>query len=291
MADFYKLEIANWNEGTAILTLEQEAAYLRVINAIRQNEQPITLNTFALCGMWRCNERKAKRLLGELIEAGKLSIEDGRIVNRKAVDDASALSRLRAERQSAGHRGGVESGKSRSNALTNNETGEASASTREEKSRVEENSSSRSSARESEKPDPDEPKKTAEIVILTPEADSLYDQVIAAVGFNRSTMPAYWMPPGAIIHVNRWLALGLTAEEIIATARHNRAAHKDPPNGPKALDRAMQITASAKQMPDLMPIAAPSSAKGVRHDQSAQASDRNERMQRIILAAARGSTD
>ena len=149
-------------------------------------------------------------------------------------------------------------------------------------------SSSSSCAREDEN---SQPVHSAEIFVLTPEADSLYDQVIAAVGLQRSTLPTYWMPPGAIIHVNRWLALGLTAEEIIATARHNRAAHKDPPNGPKALDRAMQITASAKQMPDLLPIAAPSSAKGVRHDQSAQASDRNERMQRIILAAARGSTD
>lgn len=137
MAEYYKFEIANWNEGTADLTLEQEAAYLRVINAIRLADQPITFNKFALCGLWRCNERKANRLLSELIEAGKLRIEGGKIINDKAVDDASNLRRLRAERASAGRRGGIESGKSRAKSLENNETGEAIGSTREEKRREE----------------------------------------------------------------------------------------------------------------------------------------------------------
>lgn len=137
MAEYYKFEIANWDEGTALLTLEQEAAYLRVINAIRLKDQPLTFNMFALCGIWRCNERKAKRLLDELVAAGKLRIEDGKIINDKAVDAASTLLRLRADRASAGSRGGVESGKSRSKSLKNNDTGEASASTREEKNREE----------------------------------------------------------------------------------------------------------------------------------------------------------
>lgn len=137
MAEYYKFEIANWNEGTSHLTLEQEAAYLRVVNAIRLSDQPIAFNSFALCGLWRCNERKAKRLLGELTAAGKLKLEAGKIVNEKAVNDASNLRRLRADRASAGSRGGIESGKSRSKALKNNETYEAIASTREEKRREE----------------------------------------------------------------------------------------------------------------------------------------------------------
>ncbi len=137
MAEYYKFEIANWNEGTADLTLEQEAAYLRVINAIRLADQPITFNKFALCGLWRCNERKANRLLSELVAAGKLRIEDGKIINDKAVEDASNLRRLRADRASAGSRGGIESGKARAKALENKEAGEASASTREEKRREE----------------------------------------------------------------------------------------------------------------------------------------------------------
>mgnify|MGYP003424775477 FL=1 len=137
MAEFYKFEITNWNEGTANLSLELEAAYLRVINAIRLADQAITFNTFVLCGLWRCNDRKAKRILAELIDAGKIYVEDGKLVNQKAADDASALNRLRADRASAGRRGGIESGKTRAKPLENNTTGEASASTREEKRRVE----------------------------------------------------------------------------------------------------------------------------------------------------------
>lgn len=98
MANFYLFEIANWNEGTANLTLEQEAAYLRIVNAIRLSDQPLTMNKFALCGMWRCNERKAKRLLDDLISAGKISIEGGKIVNSKAVRDALAVRESRPER-------------------------------------------------------------------------------------------------------------------------------------------------------------------------------------------------
>jgi len=137
VAEYYKFEIANWDEGTAMLTLEQEAAYLRVVNAIRLKDQPLTFNMFALCGIWRCNERRAKRLLEELIAAGKLRIEDGKIINDKAVDDASNLRRLRADRASAGSRGGIESAKSRAKSLENKGTAEAIASTREEKRREE----------------------------------------------------------------------------------------------------------------------------------------------------------
>lgn len=140
MAEFYKLEIAKWNEGTDDLTLEQEAAYLRVINAIRLTGQPIANNLFVLGGLWRCNDRKAKRLLAELVAAGKVQIEGARIVNRKAVDDASNLDRLRAERASAGRRGGVESGKSRAKSLEKNKPPEASASTREDKIRIDKSS-------------------------------------------------------------------------------------------------------------------------------------------------------
>lgn len=127
------------------LSREQEAAFLRVVNAIRLSEQPITYNIFVLCGLWRCNERKAKRILAELVEAGKLKIEAGKIINEKAVDDASTLARLRVDRASAGSRGGIESGNTRRKSLENEETGEGYPSTREEKRR-EDIRSSRSSA-------------------------------------------------------------------------------------------------------------------------------------------------
>lgn len=142
MAEYFKHEIAKWNVATDDLTLEQEAAYHRVVSQIRLYERPFRENYRVLCGLWRCNERRAKRLLSELVEAGKLTVVDGFIIDEKAVNDASTLRQSRVDKASAGRLGGIESGKSRRKVLTNNETGEAHASTREEKAREEYISSS-----------------------------------------------------------------------------------------------------------------------------------------------------
>lgn len=90
MAEYYKFEIANWNEGTANLTLEQEAAYLRVVSIIRLYGQQIRPNMRVLAGLWRCNERKAKRIFAELIALQKLYLQDGLIFteyDRNATED------------------------------------------------------------------------------------------------------------------------------------------------------------------------------------------------------------
>jgi len=137
MSEWYKFEPLAWDRGTDNLSLEQEAAFLRVCNAIYASDQPIAENYRVLGGLWRCNERKSKRLLSELIDAGKLTIVDGLIHNERAVYDVSIRRELRVKRQSAGVRGGIESGKSRAKALKNNNTTQASGSTREEKRREE----------------------------------------------------------------------------------------------------------------------------------------------------------
>lgn len=137
MAEFFKHEIAKWNVATDDLTLEQEAAYHRVVATIRLYERPFRHNLRVLSGLWRCNERRAKRLLEELVFAGKLTIEDGFIIDEKAVDDASTLRQSRVDKASAGRLGGIESGKARRKPLENNDTDEAPASTREEKAREE----------------------------------------------------------------------------------------------------------------------------------------------------------
>ncbi|MBN8189526.1 helix-turn-helix domain-containing protein [Salipiger thiooxidans] len=77
--------------------------------------------------------------------------------------------------------------------------------------------------------------------------DELYDEVLSAAGIRNGSMPTYWMPPAAVIHVGRWRSqLGLTDAEIISTVRECRKRHDNPPNGPKGLDGAMQRTAGAK---------------------------------------------
>lgn len=226
MADFYKFEIANWNEGTANLTLEQEAAYLRVVNAIRLAEQPITFNTFVLCGLWRCNDRKAKRILQELIDAGKVRVEDGKIVNRKAVEDASTLRGLRAERASAGRRGGIESGNSRRKPLENNDPPQASASTREEKRReenIEEESNRRptNAARESsDPPNDDDDDRKSELEAGPPEPE--LRPLLAAGGIADPTR-------ADLAEARRWLGLGLTAERIRPVLDAVRRRAPEPP--------------------------------------------------------------
>lgn len=129
MTDWYKMNPVDWNDGTEDLTLEQEAAYLRLCHAIYITERPIRDNGFVVAGLLRCNDRKAKRLISELEAAGKITVENGVISNRRAAEEVSNRNRTRAERKSAGSRGGVESAKSRAKALENNDAGQAIAST------------------------------------------------------------------------------------------------------------------------------------------------------------------
>lgn len=100
----------------------------------------------------------------------------------------------------------------------------------------EQSSRSHSSARAHET-DPDNQKKY----------DKLLADVIGAVGRGNSNLPRYWLPNVAGPHVWKWhTELGLTHDEIVSTARQSKQQHPDPPDGPKALDRAMQTVARAK---------------------------------------------
>lgn len=288
MADFWQIDIGDWHTATDDLTLEQEAALLRVINATRLYNQPIRHNLRVLTGLWRCNERKAKRLLDELMAAGVLMVEDGSIINRRAVEEASKLAQSRVDKQSAGRRGGIESGKSRRKTLENKETGEAPASTIEE-NRIEENIvGSSSSARE---PAHDPPSSQAPVTNVPDEAWALWRAVIRAAGVPEERLPTYWMPPAAVIHVQRWMGMGLTEQEIIDTARQTRANHTDPPKGPKALDGSMQRTAAAKLMPPMMVQEGQKPRfVGGNHVQKSDGAEKMARRADLIKAAARGTT-
>jgi hypothetical protein len=101
------------------------------------HDHPIKNNPRVLCGLWRCNTRKAKRLLTELVEAGKLKIQGEWITNARAMNDVSMRRELQDHAQITGKSGGIQSGKSRRKPLENKEYGEGNPSTREEKSRVE----------------------------------------------------------------------------------------------------------------------------------------------------------
>lgn len=141
MTDWYKMNPVDWNDGTDELTLEQEGAYLRICHAIYITERPIRENWFVIAGLLRCSDRKARRLVSELVDAGKLVIEDGHILNRRAMDEVSTRRGLSVDRASAGRRGGVESAKLRAKALKNNDAVQAIASQANEAEEIREEES------------------------------------------------------------------------------------------------------------------------------------------------------
>lgn len=137
MADFYKMDPASWDYGTAGLSLEEEAALLRIVNAIHKHRQPVPANERVLSGMFRCSTRKARALLSALVNAGKVRVEDGQIVNDRASSDLVHRGFVSNSRAESGAKGGRTRGERAAKALEVNETHEAIASTREEKRREE----------------------------------------------------------------------------------------------------------------------------------------------------------
>jgi hypothetical protein len=78
-------------------------------------------------------------------------------------------------------------------------------------------------------------------------SDEVFGDLLDALGLDPSALPGWWQGWPPRLHVQRWRdELGLTEAEIIAAAEASRQEHPEPPNGPKALDRAMQRAAQRK---------------------------------------------
>jgi len=169
MTDWYKMNPVDWNDGTDDLSLEQEAAYLRICHAIYITERPIRENWFVIAGLLRCSDRKARRLVSELVEAGKLVIIDGHISNRRAMDEVSTRRGLSVDRASAGRRGGVESAKSRAKALKTQERPQAIASQANEAEEI----------REEEKREPPNPLRQKQFANPAVVLQSILDPMTA----------------------------------------------------------------------------------------------------------------
>jgi len=89
--------------------------------------------------------------------------------------------------------------------------------------------------------------------------DRFFAELLGALGFAaHATLPGWWQgwPPRE--HVRRWRDdLGLDEEAILTVAEASRRDHPEPPDGPKALDRAMQRAAQR-----LKQTGAPVTARG-----------------------------
>ena len=78
-------------------------------------------------------------------------------------------------------------------------------------------------------------------------SDQFFGEVLSALGLDATTLPGWWQGWPPRLHVQRWRdELGLTGAEIVAVAEASRLEHPEPPDGPKALDRAMQRAAQRK---------------------------------------------
>ena len=71
--------------------------------------------------------------------------------------------------------------------------------------------------------------------------------LLDALGLDPDALPGWWQGWPPRLHVQRWRdELGLTEAEIVVAAESSRQEHPEPPDGPKALDRAMQRAAQRK---------------------------------------------
>jgi len=107
--EYYKMEYDAWDEGTVDLTLEQEAAYLRLCHQMYRRGGEMANSTKLLCTLFRCQHNKAVALLKALVAVGKIVITDhGTLTNKKVsrvlVDRESMASRRRVDRGSIGGR-------------------------------------------------------------------------------------------------------------------------------------------------------------------------------------------
>jgi len=75
--------------------------------------------------------------------------------------------------------------------------------------------------------------------------DRFFAELLTALVLDpNGTLPAWWQGWPAKTHVRRWIDdLDLTEDRIIETATETRRDHPAPPDGPKALDRAMERAA------------------------------------------------
>lgn len=137
MSGFYKMDPAAWDFGTASLTLEQEAAYLRIVNAIHKHDAPVPNNDRVLAGLFRSSTRKARSLLDALVAAGKLVIEDGCIWNERARSDMVQRQFVSGSASIRGSKGGRTRAENAAKALKGKDTAQAIASSRIEENRIE----------------------------------------------------------------------------------------------------------------------------------------------------------
>ena len=86
-------------------------------------------------------------------------------------------------------------------------------------------------------------------------SEAFFGKLIGALGFAADcTLPVWWQSWPPREHVRRWRDhLGLSEARILEVAAASRRTHPAPPDGPKALDRAMERAARSAPLPTAAP--------------------------------------
>ena len=81
--------------------------------------------------------------------------------------------------------------------------------------------------------------------------EEFFGELLKALGFNpKGVLPAWWQGKSAKANVRRWGGdLELSEDQILEIAAETRREHPTPPDGPRALDRAMERAAVRHRSP------------------------------------------
>lgn len=307
MTDFYKMDHSAWDFGTTNLSLEEEAALLRIINAIHKHKGPVPDNLRALQGLFRCSPRKAKALVEALIAAGKINREGGYLVNRRALSDLAQRGFVSVSRAESGAKGGRIRAINARKALINKEPSQANASSREEKRREDIGGGGgdvRERARETaeRKPIPSEPPPPSLAQRKTQEPSARLterEETLVAMGHDPSGLSATGKFVGGqadMAEKRRWSDLGLSHGQQLALIREVMASkHDGPPVSFRYFSTAMQKLAGELARAPLQPatpvVGEPPPLRAINGAAGAfRAQQKADRLERTISAAAAGTT-
>lgn len=106
MTNWYKRDPTAFLMGTMSLSFEQKGAYSIVLDLIYEKCGPIPDNDAWISGVMGVSARKWRVLKSGLVEAGKISIENGHIWNVRAAEELEDRAKLSRKRADIGAKGG-----------------------------------------------------------------------------------------------------------------------------------------------------------------------------------------
>jgi hypothetical protein len=124
MVNWFKHDIPAWMDGTEALSDGAYRAYHVICQLIYLHEGSIALNEHGLAGRCRQSVRAFRRNLAELIDAKKLTLDNGRLRNSRADIELEKIGENRINAAKGGEKSG-ESRNVKAKSLKNNEVVEA----------------------------------------------------------------------------------------------------------------------------------------------------------------------